>query len=115
MLVLESVVLRISGELFDGHSTLFSDSATKLQEQMELVDKVLELFNLQATEAKRPLLKIEEIRGGLDSVIDQQILRMTLLARGGMLRMLGEESEFRANFNRLAVTYSSIRIEGQDA
>jgi hypothetical protein len=85
---------------------LFSDSVTKLKEQLEWVDDVLEIFNLIAEKVRFRKLSREEIRDSLNSAIDQKMSQITLLARAKMLVAFGDHEDLGENFNRFLATYS---------
>jgi hypothetical protein len=107
ILLLEGSVLRTSTEHFAGQPILFSDSATRLKKQLDMVDEVLEIFNSIAGRACfRPLNK-KEISDRLVPEVEQQVERWSIVARGAMLGTLGDWSEFKANSDRFIASYSS--------
>ena len=95
ILVLQGAVCRSSIEHFEGQEILFSDSAARLQEQMERVDEALEIFNSIAEKAKFRKLTREQVCESLSSDVDQKTSRLLLIARGVMLGSFGEPADLR--------------------
>jgi len=64
-------------------------------------EKAVGHFNFIAKEIGCPALDSDEIRISLRAEIDQQAARTFLVARSAMLSLFGEDSDLRANYDRL--------------
>jgi hypothetical protein len=98
---LDCVISQISAERFGAHSILFSDSDSQLREQIDLAHQALEHFDFWARQLKHPELTAEGICEKLRPIIDRQVARRVVIARGGMLAVFGEEGDFQANLDQL--------------
>lgn len=99
VLLLDRAIFHISAERFDGQPILFSDSAMKLEAQLNMTHRALEHFNFWAKLRAFNELTAEEICDKLRPEIDKQVARRVILARGAMLAVFGEEVELHANFD----------------
>jgi hypothetical protein len=101
VLELDCAISQVSAERFGGQPILFSDSATKLKEQMDLASQALQHFNFWAKELKVTELTAEGICKKLRPGVDRQVSRWVIIARGEMLGVFGEEADFRASLDQL--------------
>jgi hypothetical protein len=93
VLLLDCVISELSAEHFGGQTILFSDSASKLKEQLDLADRVLHYFNLLAKRLEFPELSAESICDNLRPDVTLQVSQWVSLARIEMLGTFGEEAD----------------------
>jgi hypothetical protein len=98
IIVLHSAVLEVSAERFGGQNLLFSDSASQLKEQLNMLDEVLRIFNIAAHGLNFKELTAEMVRAELHECVDPLVSCWVTGARLWTLATLGEQSDFRAAF-----------------
>ena len=94
VLILDGAISQISAENFEGQPFLFLDSASRLKEQLEMVDQAVKVFNLVAECLNFTNLSVASIRESLRERVDQQASRWVDLAFLEMLAVQGDAAEF---------------------
>jgi len=111
ILVLQGAICRISTAQFAGQPILFSDSAARLQEQMDSVDGAFAIFNSIAERTEFGKLSKEQISESLSAEIDQKTSDLLTLARGTMLGAFGEPTDLRDHFRRVVAARSLVEVQ----
>ena len=96
--VLASARTVVKEEYFGGQEVLFTDSSTKLGEQLEMATELAEFFNHVADYTNAPRLDLEDLSTSVQSEASQQIDTWVWLSRLQMLATFGDESSLHAAF-----------------
>jgi hypothetical protein len=96
VILLDAAIAQIVAERLNGQPVLFRDCSVQLEEQLQMVERVSEVFNCLARSVSTAEISLEELRKSLQSEIDQQITIWVKLARVTMLSLFGQHEEVQA-------------------
>jgi hypothetical protein len=107
ILSLDSAISQLSEEQFRGQPLLFTDTALKLAEQLDMAALALKYFNLFAKRFNFAEMSAESIRDKLRPEVNQQVSRWRSVARIAMLVVFGEDAELSAAFDQFIRTHGA--------
>ena len=100
VIILDAAIAQVAAKRFNGQPVLFRDCSVKLEEQVQMAERVSELFNFLAHSVGAPVIDLEELRKSLRSETDRQIAIWISLARGVTLGTFGNAQELHAEMDR---------------
>lgn len=73
MIVLDAAIAQVEAERLNRQPVLFRDCSVKLEEQVEMAERLSEHFNFLARSVGTAEINLEELRKSLQSETDRQI------------------------------------------
>jgi hypothetical protein len=96
VIVLEAATTQVSAERLNGQPVLFSDSAAKVEEQLQMAERLSDQFNSLARAVDVAEINLEDLRNSLQAETDLQVSIWVNQARIEMLSTFGTEKEMHA-------------------
>ena len=114
VIILDSAIDQVVAERLTGQPLLFSDSAFKLAEQLQMVTDLSTWFNKLAAEVGAAEMNLEELRSGLQSEIDRRIAAWVSVGRMTMLSLFGTIEEVHAEMKQCFLLCEPESGEGKN-
>jgi len=107
MIVLDAAIALVVAERLNGQPVLFRDCSVKLEEQLQMAEKLSGHFNLLARSLGAAEINLEELRNSLQSETDHQVSIWVHLARAAALSTFGTEKETQAALEQTFLLFKS--------
>lgn len=114
VIILDTAITLVATERLHGQPMLFRDSATKLDEQLQMAKRLSEHFNSLAGVLGAAEINLEELRNSLQSETDHQVSIWTNLARVAALGAFGTEEQMHAAMDQYARLFEPRADEGNN-
>ena len=115
VIILDAAIAQVVSEHLDGQPVLFSDSAVKLAEQLQMATDLSTWFSELAVEVGAAEMDLEELRTSLQSETDRRIALWVSLARVEMLDTFGKTEEIHAAMDQFVLLFEANSGEGNNA
>jgi hypothetical protein len=96
VILLGAAIAQIVSDHLDGQPVLFRDCEVKLQEQLQMAEKLCKHFNPLAEALDVAEINLDQFRSSLQSEIDRRIAIWVNLGRAEMLSLFGKTEEMHA-------------------
>jgi hypothetical protein len=108
VIILDAAIAQLVAKRFTGQPVLFRDCSVKLEEQVQMAERLSEYFNPLARSAGAVEINLEEIRESLQSEIDCQISIWIELSRLATLSAFGNVREIHAAMDQVSLLCESV-------
>ena len=114
VIMLEAAIARVAAERLNGEPMLFRDCSVKLEEQVQMAERVAEIFNFLARSVGAAEIDLEQLRKSLQSETDRQVSIWNSLARVETLSAFGSVEEMHAAMDQVFLLCESKSGEGNN-